>query len=109
MSINPLKEAPEVVGDFYMYVNNLLARGGTVCLTKDNLVFQPTNFLDKALGAKPVSIALSGITKANIQGVLAKNLIIIDNDQIYKFFGRNLEDFLGALQKASQNIPVKEV
>jgi hypothetical protein len=95
--------------DVYFYVNRLLAQGGKVYLTKDNLVFQPTSILDKALGAKEVVIALSGISKANIQGLLVKNLLIIDNEKVYKFIGHDLNEFLKALQNALQNIPVKQL
>jgi len=109
MSITPIVEGAEVAGNFCLYVNTILARGGKVYLTKDSLVFQPTNLIDKSLGAKDVTIELSGINKANIQGILSKNLIIIEHDRIYRFIGDNLEEFLNALQKAMEKVQVKEI
>src|SRR5262245_12037846 len=92
----------------YLYVNKLMAQGGTVTLYQGNLVFEPTG-LEKILGAKAVTVSLAGITKASVEGLFVKSLIIVDRDRVYKFLGKDLEAFLSALNKAIYLCDVKEI
>lgn len=102
--------APEnsVHEGIFLYVNTLMARGGTVTFSQGNLVFEPTT-LEKVLGAKSVTVSLAGIKKASVEGILAKSLIIVDKDRVYKFMGKDLQAFLTALNKAIYLCDVKEI
>ncbi len=69
------------------YVGPMIALVGELRISDQQIVFSPTGPIERAMGARDLTIALSKIVVFEVVGGLARTVRIKDAEKIYKFEG----------------------
>lgn len=91
------------------YTGRLLAQSGILYLREHDLLFRPKSTIDRAMGAKDVSIPLEKITWTEMKGTLIKTLYVHTDNTEHRIVGSGIDHLKQRLDEVLKNARMNSV